>query len=305
MDNSSLVPRTRSSHDFAAGTVANFGFKSGTRIIKLLVSFSIAKFARSQLRMLANFEIGTLAAATLMLAMVLAPAATRATELTVLAGGSMTASLKDLGPRFEQARGHKLSFQFAGTPELIKLATSGAPFDLGVVPVDVMKDAAARAKFAAAAPVDVARVGYGVAVRAGAAKPDVSTPDALRAALLKAQSITFYPQSAAGNYVMRTFERLAILPAMQAKLKAVAGPGDIPKAVASGEAELGVFLTNVLAAPGVEIAGPFPAELQSELVFVGAVAAESKNAAAAKAFVDYLKTPEAAAVLRAKGLTPG
>jgi molybdate transport system substrate-binding protein len=230
---------------------------------------------------------------------------TVAADLTVLAGGSMTASLKDLAPRFEHASGHKLAFQFAGTPELIKLATSGAPFDLGVVPVDVMKDGPARAKFAAAAPVDIARVGYGIAVRAGAPKPDVSTPDALRAALLKAQSITFYPQSAAGNYVMRTFERLAILQAMQAKLKAVAGPGDIPKAVASGEAELGVFLTNVLAAPGVELAGPFPAELQNDLVFVGAAAAESKNAAAARAFLDYLKTPEAAAVLRAKGLTPG
>ena len=247
----------------------------------------------------------SLLAAAFSFAMVIAPVAARAAELTVLAGGSMTASLKDLGPRFEQAHGHKLTFQFAGTPELIKLASSGAPFDLGVVPIDVMKDAAARAKFASAAPVDVARVGYGVAVRAGAPKPDVSTPDALRAALLKAQSITFYPQSAAGNYVMRTFERLGILPAMQAKLKAVAGPGDIPKAVASGEAELGVFLTNVLAVPGVELAGPFPAELQNELVFVGAIAAESKHAEAAKAFVDFLKTPEAAALLKAKGLTPG
>src|SRR5262249_40553800 len=84
------------------------------------------------------------------------------------------------------------------------------PFGLGGVPVGVRKDAAARAKCAAAAPADVARVGYGVAVRAGAPKPDVSTPDALRDALLKAQSITFYPESAAGNYVMRTFERLAI-----------------------------------------------------------------------------------------------
>ncbi len=243
------------------------------------------------------------AAALLALAIPFSPA--RAAELTVLAGGSMTASLKELGARFEQASGHKLTFHFAGTPELIRRAASGAPFDLGVVPAEVMKDAGAREKFASAAPADIARVGYGVAVRAGAAKPDVSTPDALRAALLKAQSITFYPQSAAGNYVMRTFERLAILPAMQAKLKAVAGPGDIPKAVASGEAELGVFLTNVLAAPGVELAGPFPPELQSELTFVGAVAAETKNADAAKAFLDYLKTPEAAAALKAKGLTPG
>ena len=234
----------------------------------------------------------------------MAPIATvRASELKVLAGGSMTASLKELGPRFEKATGHKLDITFAATPELIKMATS-APFDLGVVPVDVMKNDAARVKFAGQ-PANIARVGYGVAVKAGAPRPDVSTPDALRAALLKAQSITFYPESAAGNYVMRTFERLGILQAMKAKLKAVAGTGDIPKAVASGEAELGVFLTNVLAAPDVELAGPFPAELQNELVFVGAVAAETKNADAARALLDFLKTPDAAAALKAKGLTPG
>src|SRR5262249_7035886 len=116
------------------------------------------------------------------LAMALAPAA-RAAELVVLAGGSMTASLKDLGPRFGMATGHRPASRFAGTPDLIKQATSGAPFDAGVVPIEVMKDAAARAKFGP--NVDVARVGYGVAVRAGAPKPDIGTPDALKAALLK------------------------------------------------------------------------------------------------------------------------
>src|SRR5262249_41328764 len=124
----------------------------------------------------------SLAIAMLTLAMVLPPIAeVRAAELKILAGGSMTASLKELGSRFERATGHKLEIQFAGTPELIRLATS-APFDLGVVPVDVMKDATARAKFGPTA--DVARVGYGVAVKAGAAKPDVSTPEALKATLL-------------------------------------------------------------------------------------------------------------------------
>jgi molybdate transport system substrate-binding protein len=246
------------------------------------------------------------AAALLGLAMALAPVAgARAAELIVLAGGSMTASLKDLGPQFERASGHKLVFHFAGTPELIKLATSGAPFDLGVVPVDVMKDAGARAKFAPGPTVDIARVGYGVAVRAGAAKPDVGTPEALKATLLKAQSITLYPESAAGAYVMKVFERLGIANEMKAKLKPQTAPAQIPQAVAKGEAELGVFLTNVLAAPGVELAGPFPAELQNDLVFTGAVAADSKNADAAKALLDFLKTPDAAAALEAKGLTPG
>jgi molybdate transport system substrate-binding protein len=248
-------------------------------------------------------RFGTIAAASVGLAMTLASNASAA-ELTVLAGGSMTASLKDLGPRFEHATGHKLTIRFAGTPELIKLATSGTPFDLGVVPIDVMKDAGARAKFAGT-PVDIARVGYGVAVRAGATKPDVSTPAALKATLLAAKSITLYPQSAAGAFVLKTFERLGIADAMKAKLKAQATPGEIAKAVANGEAELGVFLTNVLAAPGVELAGPFPAELQNDLVFVGAVAAQSQNADAAKAFIDYLRTPGVAAVLKAKGMTPG
>ncbi|MGB6349065.1 MAG: substrate-binding domain-containing protein, partial [Pseudolabrys sp.] len=224
-------------------------------------------------------------------------AAVKAAELKVIAGGSMTASLKELGPRFEKATGHKLDMTFAATPELIKMATSG-PFDLGVVPVDVMKDEAARGKFAGT-PATIARVGYGVAVKAGAPKPDVSTPDALKATLLKAQSITFLPASAAGAYVLKVFDRLGIGDAMKAKTKVQTVPGEIPKAVANGEAELGVFLTNVLLAPGVELAGPFPGDLQQELVFVGAPAADSKDAPAARAFLDYLKTPEAVSVFKA------
>jgi molybdate transport system substrate-binding protein len=240
-------------------------------------------------------------AAAIGIAMALAPA--RAAELKVIAGGSMTASLEEIGPQFEKASGHKLDMTFAATPELIKMATSG-PFDLGVVPVDVMTNDAARSKFAGT-PKTIARVGYGVAVKAGAPKPDVSTPEALKAALLKAQSVAVFPASAAGAHVQKTFERLGIAEQIKDKSKVQTAPGAVPQAVANGEAELGVFLTNVLLAPGVELVGPFPPDLQQELVLVGAVATDSKDTAAAKAFLDYLKTPEAVGVFKAKGVTPG
>jgi molybdate transport system substrate-binding protein len=250
-----------------------------------------------------NKSLFTTAASVLGLALVLSPMA-EAAELKVLAGGSMTGPLNELAPPFERATGHKLTIHFDSTPNLIKLATSGAPFDLGVVPIDVFKDAAAKARFAPG-PLDIARVGYGVAVRAGAPKPDVSTPDALKKTLLDAQSVAFLPASAAGAYVSSVFERLGIGEAMKAKTKPQTATGDIAKAVAKGEAELGVFLINVLMAPGVELAGPFPADLQQELVFTAAVAADTKEAEAAKAFITYLKTPAAVAVIKAKGMEPG
>jgi molybdate transport system substrate-binding protein len=250
--------------------------------------------------------MSSVTASMLGLAIAMSPVANaRAAELKVLAGGSMTASLGELGPQFERASGHKVTIHFDSTPNLIKAATSGAPFDLGVVPVDVMKDAAARARFASGPTIDIARVGYGIAVRAGARKPDIGTPEALKQALLNAQSIAFLPESAAGAYVLQVFERLGIGAAMKAKTKPQANTGEIAQAVARGDAELGVFLTNVLIAPGVELAGSFPAELQQDLVFTAGVAADTKEGAAAKTFIDYLRTPEAAAAIKTKGMTPG
>jgi molybdate transport system substrate-binding protein len=104
---------------------------------------------------------------------------------------------------------------------------------------------------------------------------------------------------------MKTFEKLGIAEAMKPKLKPQANPAGIVSAVANGDAQYGIFVTHVLSAPGLEPPVPFPAELNSELVFVGAIAADSKHPDAAKAFLDYLKSPEAAAVFRAKGVTPG
>ncbi|MEA2910996.1 MAG: molybdate transport system substrate-binding protein [Bradyrhizobium sp.] len=247
-------------------------------------------------------------AAASILSLVLAMSSTadlRAAELKVVAGGSLVPLFKELGPQFEKASGHKLSIHFDSTPNIVARVAAGTPFDAVVVPFDVFKDAGAKARFAPGTTVDIARVGYGVIVRAGRPKPDLSTPDALKQTLLAAPSIAFVPASAAGAYITSVFERLGIAEKMKTKTKEQSAPVKIAPAVARGEAELGIFLMNVLVAPGVELVGPFPAELQQELVFTAAVAADSKEADAAKALIDYLRTPAAAAVIKAAGMHPG
>ena len=228
-----------------------------------------------------------------------------AAEIQVLAGGAMTGPLKELGAKFESETGHKLVFRFGTTPELIKLVTTGGPFDLAIVPREVFNDASAKALFVAGPSIDIARVGLGVAVRAGAPRPDISTPEKLKETLLKAQSIATIPASAAGAQVLRLFERLGISEAMKAKTKAQPAPAQIVQAVAKGEAELGVFLLNVLTAPGLDVVGAVPAELQQEVVFTAAVAAGTKEAGASKAFITFLAAPAAATVIKAKGMKAG
>ena len=228
----------------------------------------------------------------------------KASELKLIAGGSLAGLFKQLGPQFEKASGHTLSIHFDSTPNIISRINAGTPFDAVVVPADVFKDAAAKSHLAEPA-VNVARVGYGVIVRAGAPKPDLSTPDAFKKALLAASSVASVPASAAGAYIARVYERLGIAEEMKAKTKVQALPTTIAPAVANGEAELGIFLTNVFNAPGIELAGPFPADLQQELPFTAAVAADAKEAAAAKALIDFLKTPDATAAIKAAGMIPG
>jgi molybdate transport system substrate-binding protein len=238
------------------------------------------------------------------MAPVLSPAGSlRAAELKVLAGGSLRSVLTELGPQFEAASGHKLVIHFDTTPNLIKAATTGEPFDLAVVPIDVFKDDGAKAHFTP--PIEFARVGYGVAVRAGAPKPDISTLEAFKKTLLDAKTITFLPASAAGSYILKVFERLGIDQAMKAKTIVQEQPTGIVPAVVKGDAELAVFVNNVLTAPGLDIVGPFPAEVQQELIFPAALAVDTKEAAAAKAFIDFITSPSAVAIVKAKGMTPG
>jgi len=227
-----------------------------------------------------------------------------AAELRLLAGGAMTTVWAELKPKFEEASGHKLDIFFGTTPNLIKEATSGKAFDLAVVPVDVMKDAAAQAKFVPGPTIDIAYVGLGVAVRSGAQKPHIATADALKATLLNASSIASIPESATGYSIARAFDRLGINEEMKARIKAQPNPAQVVAVVAKGEVELGIFLLNVLTAPGLDVVGPFPDELQENVVFTAAIAADSKQAAAAKTLIDYLKSPPAVAAIKAKGMNP-
>ena len=235
--------------------------------------------------------------------MMTATTAGSASELKLIAGGSLAPLFKELGPQFEKASGHTLAIHFDSTPNIISRINAGTPFDAVVVPLDVFNDTTAKNHLTEA--TNIARVGYGVIVRAGAAKPDLSTADAFKKALLAASSVSSTPSSAAGSYIAKVYERLGIADEMKAKTRAEALPTAIAPAVAKGDAELGIFLTNVFNAPGIELAGPFPTDLQQELVFPAAVATDAKEPAAAKELIDFLKTPAAIAAIKAAGMTPG
>ena len=231
--------------------------------------------------------------------------AVHAAELRVIAGGGIAGSLNEIASLFERASGHKIVIRYGTTPELIKMATSDVPFDLGVVPQDVWKDAAARAQIVPGTTPDVARVGMGVAVRSGAPKPDISTAEALKQTLLKARSVASIPASATGTQLASIYEQLGISDEMKAKTKAQPAPKQIVEAVANGDAELAVFLLNVLIDARLNIVGPFPADVQREVVYAAGVAANSKQPEAAKSFVAYLMSPPAITVMKAKGMNPG
>jgi molybdate transport system substrate-binding protein len=229
----------------------------------------------------------------------------RAAELQVLAGSGIAAPLNEIAATFEKATGHKLVIRYGTAPNLVKMATSGGPFDLAIVPELVMQDAATRAQLPPGALNTVARVGIGVAVRAGAPKPDISTPDALKQTLMKAQSVASIPASATGTLLSGIYDKLGIGDAMKAKTMAQDSPGGIADSVAKGESEIAVFLTNILVDPRLDVVGPFPAELQQYVIYNAGVALQSKEPAAAEAFLKFVMTPAAGAVIKSKGMTPG
>jgi molybdate transport system substrate-binding protein len=249
---------------------------------------------------------GSRAAAAAIIAWVLSFApgvGVQAAEVRVLAVGAMTEAFKELVPQFERASGHKLMVEYQATPVLIKQIEGGQPFDLAITIAEPMNEAAKKGTFAEGARPAISSVGLGAAVRAGLPKPDISSPEAFKQALLKAKSVSFLPDSVNGKHYLSVFQRLGIAAEMDAKLKPQKAPPDVAQAVAKGEAEMALFISNVLiGVPGVDYAGPVPAEFQQTLVFTAAVGAKAKEPEAAKALIQHLTTPAAGAIMKANGM---
>ncbi|MBM3356786.1 MAG: molybdate ABC transporter substrate-binding protein [Betaproteobacteria bacterium] len=231
--------------------------------------------------------------------------AVEAAEVKVIAGGAFAPALRELGPQFERTTGHKLVIQYGILGTIKQQIEGGEEFDLVIVPAALLDGAAKQGKIAAGTRTEIARVGMAVAARAGSPKPDISSVDAFKGALLGAKSVTFPPEGAVGVHLAKVFDRLGIVEEMKAKTKPQKNIEHVPQAVAAGEAELGFAPSTVLvSAGGVELVGPFPPELQTYIVFTMGVGSAARQPDAAKALINYLTTPDAVAVIRAKGFEP-
>jgi len=233
--------------------------------------------------------------------------AAQATEVKVLSGGVMRQVMEDLGPKFEHATGHKLAIFFALAGAIVKRVQGGETADVVIIPQPGIDRLVKDGKAVAGNVTIVARSGIGVAVRKGAPKPDISSPEAFKRALLAAKSITYGTPggSTSGAHVAKVFDRLGI--ANEMKLKTVfATSGGAPGVlVANGEAEIAVQLFTVLiSVAGIDLVGPLPDDLQDTTVVSAAIMADARDAEASKALVNFLRTPEAATVMKANGLEP-
>jgi molybdate transport system substrate-binding protein len=232
--------------------------------------------------------------------------AANAAEVKVMAGAAMPEVIGELGPQFERATGHKIVIQYAAGAILKRQIDAGEAFDLVIIASERVDDLIKQGKIAGDTRADIVRVGIGVAVREGAPKPDISSVDAFKSMLLSVKSFAYAPDGATGEHLAKLLDRLGIAEQVKAKVKPNA-PGRLTQVVAAGEVELAIGATpSLLSAKGVQFVGPLPAELQSWFVNTAGVSATAKQPDAAKALIRHLTTPEAAAVIKAKGMeSPG
>lgn len=228
-----------------------------------------------------------------------------AADITVLASNGVKAAVVELIPQFENETGHKLKFTWGASNLLTKQVESGEAFDVVIVTPSLIKGLVQQGKVVDGSAVNLARVGLGVAVKQGAPKPDISTVEAFKSTMLSAKAIAYTTAGQSGLHFISVTEKLGIADQVKAKGKTIPG-GAAAEFIVKGEADTAVQLIPELASvPGVEVVGPFPAELQNYIVLTGGVGTNAKDKVGAQALIKYLTTPAAISVIKAKGMEPG
>ena len=235
-------------------------------------------------------------------------AVAEAAEIKVLTSVALTSALDELAPQFERTTGNKLSIGYSLIADIKKRIIAGETADVTMLSRPAMEDLQKQDKFAPGSIVNVAGTPVAMAVRAGAPKPDISSADALKAALLAAKSIVYSDPAkggASGVYFAQVAERLGI--AEQLKSKTILVPGaQAADVVAKGEAEIGVGqASEIVPVAGAQLLGPLPGEFASVTLFAAGIGASSKVPDAAKSLIQFLSGPAAAPMFKSKGFQPG
>lgn len=229
----------------------------------------------------------------------------QAADINVFSVPALKTSLDVLGPQFEQTSGHKLAMNYRGSSDLIRQFDTGETFDVALVWPAMIDRLLKEGKVAEGTRAEIARVAIAVAVKKGATKPDISTAEAFKRALLNAKSVSHSTEGSSGVYFKNLLVRLGIAADMQPKLRPVPGGPMVVGPVARGEVELAVITTPyIVLESGAELVAPLPDELQQYVVYTAGVAAATRYPDAARLFIKHLTSPTAAALMKSQGLDP-
>src|SRR5499433_1764486 len=224
--------------------------------------------------------------------------------MKVICTNGVKSVMLDLVPAFERTSGTKISITWGSTNGLLKELEGGAVGDLAILTAEAIDDLIEHGKAVAGSRVDLARSGIGVAVRKGAKRPDIGSPEALKRALIAAKSVAHSKTGLSGIYFPTVLARLGIADAMKGKI-VMPDPGTpVGEVVAKGEAELGVQqISELLPVAGIEVVGPLPPTLQKITTFSAGLLSAAKEPETAEALVKFLAA-RAPALLASKGLEP-
>jgi len=231
-----------------------------------------------------------------------------AAEVKVFSTIGVQAALEELAPKFEQSTGHKLNITWATAAILVKRVQAGETADLMILTKQGLDALTKDGKASEGPDANFASSGMAVVVKKGAPRPDISTAEAFKQTLLNAKTIAYSDPAAGGAsgvYFAKALERMGIADQVKAKTKHPPPSGNSANLVADGEAELAVQQgPEVMSVAGIDIVGPPPGDLNNITIYSAGVAAGSQHADVANAVIKFLHTPEAAAVFKARGLTP-